>query len=56
MLFTYDIWSHLTDPDNQVCHHTAEQQGYSDPSHTGMNLDDMSATLKGCQDVNVSGC
>jgi len=51
MLFTHDSWSHLTGPDNQSCHHTAERQGHSDPSHTGKNPDDTSATLEESQVV-----
>lgn len=45
MLFTYNSWSHLTGLDNQVGHHTAKQQGYSDLSHTGMNLVNTARTL-----------
>lgn len=45
MLFTFNSWSHLTGPGNQANHHTAEQQGYSDLSHTRMNLVDKCATL-----------
>jgi len=53
MLFTYDSWSHLTDPDNWASRRTAEQRGYSDPSHTGRNRGDTSAVLEKSQDVNV---
>ena len=56
MLFTHDSWSHPTGPDSQPGHRTAAQQGHSDPSHTGIDLDDRSAGLEDSQDVNTGVC